>query len=126
MGKKHSIPLHGTCTASLTKVLSSNLIQFPFMTKKIRVAFALGCQRLMQIKVFVSIDARNPVSGEPDGVSILGLLSSYDYVVGDDNVVELEDEQIFDGGRYIKVYANNSDPVNHTIDCIVTIEELET
>ncbi len=49
-----------------------------------------------------------------------------DYVVGNDDTKDMQqDVSMHESGSYLKVYAQNSDTFDHTIDAQVTIEEKE-
>ncbi len=122
---RQTIIFSGTCTANSELTLVSKRIDFPFRIKKFVPSFALGTDKTLQIKLFVSRDKVAPSTGEPTGVNILGLFGEDPYVIGDDEQKEMDmsidyEEQ----GYYIKVYANNTDNFDHTVDVYVIIETI--
>jgi len=122
-GRIVTIPFHDTVAASSRKTLKSQRIDYPVKVKKIRGSFAPGCNRLLQLSFFLSPDDETPTTDYPTGVNIFAELGESIYLVGDDNVVELEHEsQSLSGGVYIKLHAYNTDVFSHTIDAQITIE----
>lgn len=122
---KHVLSFYGTVSASSRNTLVSQQIRFPYVIDHIRVKFALGHEAKVQHKFFVSDDPVVVTSGEPTGLNILKQWGSVDYVVGDDDVLDMEDNTIVDRmGTWIKVFAINTDTVDHTVNVIVTIEDM--
>jgi len=120
------IPFQGSCAAGDEEILSSDQIDSPFRVKRIRASFILGSNRLLHLKIFISLASQNPSSGEPTGYALLGFYGNVSYLAGDDEVVELEiNSQIFNGGQHLKVYAQNLDTSTHTVDMIITLEKLQ-
>lgn len=114
---------HSTVAASSKKTLVSNKIDLPFRTKRIRAAFAPGCDRLLQLSFYISPDDSDPTIEAPTGDNIFAMLGPQTYIVGDDNIVDFVHEiDIAVAGRYLKVYANNTDTYEHTIDVQITLE----
>ena len=124
MTKKYSIPLHGTVSANSTVSISSSLFDFPFRFLKARIGFPPGSHRKVQIKIIISSDTANPSTGVPHGHSLLSLYSTTDYIVGDDESVDVLYVGDFPPRRCIKVYANNTDGWDHTVDVVCDIEEI--
>lgn len=116
---------HGTVAASSKLTLVSNRIDLPFKTKRIRAAFAPGTNRLLRLYFFVSPDESAPTTEEPTGSNVLREMGPQGYITGDDNIVDFQHEleQEF-SGMYLKVYADNIDTYEHTIDAQVTVEIL--
>jgi hypothetical protein len=124
--KLQTISFFGTCPANANITLVSNFIDVPFNTKKIRASFAPGVERLMTLKYFISGDKNAPTTEEPQGINILAQIGQARYITGDDEFKEFEHETIHQvAGGYLKVYAENSDVFDHTIDSQVTIEFIQ-
>ena len=125
MGQKLTLPFHGTVSALSEQVLVSNSIRFPFITRKIRIAFPPGANRLVRIKIFTSTDPSDPSSGEPLDNNLFAQHGQVDYFIGDDDERTFEHEVEIDTiNNWLKVYANNLDGFDHTIDVIITIERI--
>jgi len=123
---KQSIIFNGNCVANSELTLASERINFGFRLVKFVASFAIGTAKTLRIKVFVSRSEYKPDTGEPGGVNILGLFGEDPYVVGDDEQKRLEfDIRYRDAGYYMKVYADNKDNYDHTVDCYAVIESLE-
>jgi len=122
----HTLSFYGTVSASSRATLVSSRIGFPYMVKRIRVKFALGHEGSVQHKFFISDDDAAPTSGEPSGKNILEQYGSVDYVVGDDDVMELHDNTVSDvTPTWIKVLAINTDAsYSHTVNVIVEIDDM--
>ena len=122
---KHEISFYGSVTTGANKTLVSQLLRFPYVVEKIRVKFALGHSATTQHRFFVSPDKEAPTGNVPTGRNILSQWGNVDYVVGDDDVLDLKDEtHVVEKGTYLKVYASNSDSVTHTVNVIMTIDDL--
>ena len=122
---KHSIPFYGTVTASATTTFVSQFLGFPYVLEKIRVKFALGHVGLVQHKFFVSPDNVVVTSGTPNGINVLSQNGQVDYLVGDDDVLEIQDQtDVKQRGTWLKVLAINADTANHTVNVIITIDDL--
>jgi len=121
-----TISFFGTVNASSNLTLVSKKISAPFKTKMIRASFAPGVNRLMTLKYYISQDPSAPTTEEPQGINILKQIGQVPYITGDDEFKEMPHEVIHhEKNAYIKVYAENSDIYNHTIDTQVTIEYIE-
>ena len=120
---KVSLRFSGTVSAGSEKTLASTRLNFPYTLKRIRVARPPGVNRTVEMKVFIAPSPDTPTSGEPAGTNALAQHSQVDYLVGDDAVDEFEHEiRIEESGSYIKIYANNADGFDHTIDVTVTLD----
>ena len=114
---------HKTIKANTNLTLKSNKIDLPFRTKRIRAAFAPGCNRLMRLYFFISPDPSTPTTDEPTGTNLLAYLGPQFYIVGEDCIVDFQHEtDIQTAGYYLKVYAENLDIEDHTIDVQITVE----
>ena len=114
---------HGTVAANSKKTLVANKIDLPFSTKRIRAAFAPGTNRLLRLYFFLSPDDSAPTTVQPTGDNVLSQLGPQRYIVGDGNIVDFEHEMAQKtAGIYLKVYADNQDAYEHTIDVQITVE----
>jgi len=118
-----TIAFFGTCPASSGKTLVSKRINYPFQIKQIAASFAPGVERLMRLEFWISPDDSAPTSKPLTGYNILTELGHVGYITGDDERKELNIETSrYERGYFLKVFAQNFDTVEHTIDCQVTIE----
>ena len=122
----YTIAFFGTCPASSGKTLVSKRINRPFKVKQIAASFPPGVNRLMKLEFWVSPDDTAPTSKPLTGFNILAERGHVGYITGDDErkVMDIEAERL-ERGYYLKVFADNSDVYDHTIDCQITIELLE-
>jgi len=121
----HTLSFYGTVSASSRVTLTSKRLAFPYIINHIRVKFALGQNGLVQHKFFVSDDKASPSSGEPSGVNILEQWGSVDYVVGDDDILEMDDNTYIDRmNTWIKVLAINADTFDHHANVVIIIDDL--
>jgi hypothetical protein len=112
-----------TVAASSNKTLVSKRIENKFRVKRIRCSFALNTNRTLRLYFFVSEDPSAPTDEEPKGFNLLSQLGQQNYLVGDDEWKELPLEvEEFEKGKYVKIYAVNTDTYEHTIDAQVTLE----
>jgi hypothetical protein len=124
--KLQTISFFGTVGALAKKTLVSQKIGQKFKTKIIRASFAPGVNRLMTLKFFISQDPSAPTTEEPQGINILKQIGQVPYITGDNEYKELPHETLYpERNAYIKVFAENSDTYDHTIDAQVTIEYLD-
>jgi hypothetical protein len=81
--------------------------------------------RTMTSKYFISFDPEAPTTEQPNGTNVLAQTGQAEYITGDDEIKEFaqETEQPFSNG-WIKIYSENSDTFDHTIDAQVTLELL--
>lgn len=121
-----TIPFSGTVEAGSELTLACPLISSPFRIVDIVTSFPLNTNRTVQQKFFVSDDDNEPTSGEPSGFNILDEFGQVDYVVGDDEQKLIRHSfYARQGNAHVKVYANNTDSFDHTVDVIITIELFE-
>jgi hypothetical protein len=118
-----TIAFFDTVPGSSAKTLCSKRIEVPFKIKSIRAAFAPGVNRLMNLEFYVSPDDSTPTKKPLTGINILESLGHVGYITGDDeweeHPVEVEEKS---AGAYVKVFADNRDVYEHTIDAQVLIE----
>lgn len=120
-----TLPFNGSVERNASVVLVSQRVTFPFNIERIRVHFSLNTNKTVQIRCFVSPDSEAPVSGPPSGTNPLSPLGQVDYLVGDDETVELPYRALVDtGGYYLKIYAVNNDSYDHTVDAQVFISRV--
>lgn len=106
--------------------LCSEPITHPYVTRKVRIKFADGCDNEMRVEVLLSSDDSTPASGRPSGSSIFADYGQVEYVVGNDEVVEVSHEvEVPEGNSFVKVYADNRDFYVHALLAQVTIESIE-
>lgn len=120
---KTTYPFAANVSAMGEKTLASGKIDYPFVLRHIQVGFAQGCNRLLRIYIYTSLDGNPQKIGVPSGTNVFAGLGNIDYIVGDNSLIDL-DHDIPIKGRptYLKVYANNLDPNDHMIDVRLTIE----
>lgn len=117
-----SIPFHGTVAANSMKTLVSKRITYPFRMTGARIHFALGTDRTLQVKIFLSPDPEDPDTEEPTGISVLAAAGQVEYVVGDDEPIQIPFNVLMkEEGMYLKLFANNTDSWEHTITGYVFI-----
>jgi len=116
------VSFFGTVAANSEKVLVSPRIATPYVVKEISARFAQGCNNLVINKFYIASDNHAPASGEPSGTSLLADYGQVDYVSGNDDTKRMRHEvAVGQGGTYLKVYAENSDSFEHSIDVQIEI-----
>ena len=122
---KHVIAFYGSVGASSRTTLVSKKISLPYVIDNVRIKYALGHAATTQHKIFISQDNDAPTSGEPTGHNILEQMGHVDYVVGDDDVMDLPDNSVMhQSPSWLKVLAINTDASNtHTINVLITIDD---
>lgn len=121
-----TVSFYGTCTAGSSKVLVSKHIGHPYNVTRIRARFAQGSNNTLKLAFYISPDNDAPATGSPTGVSMLQGYGQVDYVVGNDDTKDMpHNVKQHESGSYLKVYAQNSDGFDHSLDVQITIEELE-
>jgi hypothetical protein len=123
ISRLQTIAFFGTVGASTGKTLVSKRIERPFKIKEIAASFAPGVNRLMNLEFYISPDDSEPTAKPLTGTNILASLGHVGYITGDDERKEMKTEvEMHEGGYYLKVFADNSDTYEHTIDAQITIE----
>lgn len=121
----HVLSFYGSVTTLARVTLVSKRLGFPYIVKNIRVKFALGHVGSVQHSFFVSDDDAAPTADIPSGTNILAQYGPVSYVVGDDDVLDMQDQTIVDRmGTWFKVHAYNGDTATHTINVVATIDDL--
>lgn len=125
MKVRQTLPFYDEAIPANTEMsLVTNPLHFRYTIKEIEIGFALNCQRLLQVKVFVGRDSQVPTGREPPGINIVPDYAQNNYFVGDDITMRFPvDYGVDTPPSWIKVYANNLDLVNtHTLDVRIIIE----
>jgi len=126
MSTQKVLSFFGTCSANAELTLVSQPVQTPFRVIAVLAHFALNTNRALQLDVYLSPDDVAPSSGRPNGISMCREYSQAQYITGDDETKTLHHELISPTyPSWLKVYANNTDAFDHTVDVQVEIEILE-
>lgn len=121
-----TVSFYGTCAARSVLTLCSKPITHPYVTRKIRAKFADGCENLMRLEFMIAPDDETPATGKPNGSSLLADYGQVEYVVGNDEVIEMShDVEVPEGNSFVKVYADNRDYYPHDVLVQIAIESLE-
>jgi hypothetical protein len=125
VGREVVISFFGSVSANSNTTLVSKLVNVPFRVRRIRASFPPGVNRLMTLKYYISQDKSAPTTEPPQGVNILAQLGQVTFITGDDEWKDLPNEVDFIvSNGFLKVYAENSDVFEHTIDTQLVIELL--
>lgn len=118
-----TIPFHGTVAAHSRATLVSKIITAPFELQRVRVSFALNTNRTLRVEFFISPDDSAPTDKPLTGISVLSELGQVDYLVGDDNQVDVPMRiLVTTANMRMKVFADNLDSYEHSIDAQVFIQ----
>jgi hypothetical protein len=121
-----TVSFFGTVGAGAEKTLVSPRIGHPYKVIQVDVRFAQGCNNLLKMYSLVAIDNQESTSGLPNGHSVLSDYGQVNYVVGNDDTKRIKCSVLMqEGGSYLKVFGVNSDTVEHSMDCLIVIEEIE-
>jgi len=124
-GRLITINFYGTVAMNTNKTFVSKLIGVPFIVRFISQSFPAGTNRTMTTKYFIANDPEAPTTAEPNGVNVLSQFSQAVSLTGDDERKELAQEtEIPAANGYIKLYCENADTFDHTLDAQVTLELL--
>lgn len=117
-----TLVFNGVVAANCMKTLVSQRLIFPFATREFRVHFALNTNKKLRVSFFISPDDSAPTDKSLTGHSVFSTLGQVDYVVGDDETVIVPYHIFIPGiGMFIKVFAENIDSYEHSIDAQVFI-----
>ncbi|MBA7581721.1 hypothetical protein ES708_23632 [subsurface metagenome] len=120
---KVTLPFFGSVAAGGELTLVSQRLNFTYTIRTLIASFALGCDRTLQLRYFLSYDDLAPAAGMPVGEDLLSIYGQVPYLVGDDERKEFPHEiPVRRAGTHIKVYAINIDAFAHTIDAQVVID----
>jgi len=112
-----TISFFGKVAANSKVTLVSKRITVPFELQRIRASFALNTNRTLRLEFFISPDKSAPTVKPLTGFSVLSESGQVDYLVGDDDMKEVPIRiAVKVAGMYIKVFADNQDSYEHTID----------
>ncbi len=118
-----TLPFFGSVAAGGELTLVSSALIFPYTISLLTASFALGTNRTLQLRFFMSKDPTAPAAGMPTGLDLLSIYGQVPYLVGDDERKEFPHEiQVPESGTYLKVYAFNTDTFPHTIDAQIVID----
>lgn len=122
-GQLLAVRFSGTVSANTNKTVVSQKMMRPFRLYKIIAYFALNTNRTLKLYFYISPDNSEPTSSPLTGSNILGEAGQVDYVVGDNDSKEMNQEFFSKtGNMYLKVFAENTDVFSHTIDVTMFIE----
>lgn len=117
-----TLVFNGSVAANSCVMLVSQRLMFPFATKEMRAHFALNTNKQLRIQFVISPDDSAPTSAPFTGHSILSTLGQVPYVVGDDETVIIPYHVLFpDIGLFLKIFADNRDSYEHSIDAQIFI-----
>ena len=124
-GRLVTVSFYGSVPLNSNKTFVSKLVGVPFVVRRIIQSFPAGLNRTMTTKYFISNDPEASTTEAPNGVNILGQFGQVSYITGDDERKEFEQEtEIPSSNGYIKLYCENSDTFDHTLDAQVVLELL--
>lgn len=125
-GREVTISFFSSVIANKNKTLVSKHIDVPFRLRRIRASFAPGTNRLLLLRYFISPDKEAPTTLPINGFNPLGQIGQVDYLTGDDEYKDLphQVDYLVKSG-WVKVYAENQDAFQHTIDTQIVIELLD-
>lgn len=107
----------GTCPSHSSITLVSKRIPTPFKTQDFFASFPINTNRTLLLRYYVSPDKSAPTSNTLTGQNLLDDYGQVDYITGDDEQKHFTHQVFFQSaGMYIKVFAENSDDYDHTID----------
>lgn len=120
---KLTLPFFGSVPAGGELTLVSQFLSFPYLISELIASFALGTNRTLQLRFVLSRDDEAPATGIPTGTDLLSIHGQVPYLVGDDERKSFPHEiQVPESGTYLKVYGNNTDAFEHTIDSQIIID----
>ncbi len=120
---KVTLPFFGSVAAGGELTLVSQRLNFSYTIRTLIASFALGTDRTLQLRYYLSYEDSAPATGRPTGEDLLSIYGQVPYLVGDDERKDFPHEiQVRRAGTYIKVYGINSDAFAHTLDAQVVIE----
>lgn len=123
---KNVIIFSGTCAARSELTLVSKRISYSFRVLEVNVSFAQGTERTLQIRFFVSPDPSAPSAGHPTGVNLFAVFGEDFFLIGDNESKRMDFAvEVKEKGMYLKMYANNTDVYEHTVDAFAVIETIE-
>ncbi|MBA7551369.1 hypothetical protein ES705_43909 [subsurface metagenome] len=120
---KVTLPFAGSVAAGGELTLVSQRLNFTYTIQTLIASFALGTNRTLQLRYFLSYEDSAPAAGQPTGEDLLSIYGQVPYLVGDDERKDFPHEiQVRRAGTYLKIYGYNSDAFPHTIDAQIVID----
>jgi hypothetical protein len=120
-----TVSFFGSVPAGQSASFVSPIIRSKYKVKKIRVSFALGCDNLVVLRFYKSMDDYAPSDGLPTGINLLAEYGQVNYITGNNEQVILEHEVEQDtGNSFLKVCAGNADSVAHSVNVQIMIEPI--
>jgi len=120
---KLTLPFFGSVAAGGELTLVSKFLNFPYTISQLIASFALGTNRTLQLRFFLSRDTEAPATGMPTGDDLLSIYGQVPYLVGDDEHKEFPHEiRVLESGSYLKVHGLNSDAYAHILDAQIIID----
>lgn len=120
---KVTLPFFGSVPAGGELTLVSQRLNFSYTIRTLIASFALGTDRTLQLRYFLSYEDSAPATGRPTGEDLLSIYGQVPYLVGDDERKEFPHEiPVPRAGSHLKIYGINSDAFAHTLDAQVVIE----
>jgi hypothetical protein len=120
--QRHTISFFATVSASGNSTLVSQRISVPFVVHQVRASFALNTARTLKLRFFLSLDKSAPSALPLTGSNILADIGQVDYLVGDDDTKVLNTSFLSaSGGAFVKVFAENTDVNDHTVDVQIDV-----
>ena len=120
---KVTLPFAGTVAAGGELTLVSQRLNFTYTIQTLIASFALGTDRTLQLRYFLSYEDSAPAAGMPVGEDLLSIYGQVPYLVGDDEHKEFPHEiPVRRAGTYLKVYGRNTDTFEHTLDAQIVID----
>jgi hypothetical protein len=117
-----TLVFNGVVAANSIVTLVSQRLMFPFATRELRAHFALNTNKQLRLQFVVSPDDSEPTSEPFTGHSLLSTLGQVPYIVGDDETVVVPYHVLFpEIGMYLKIFADNRDSYEHSIDAQIFI-----
>jgi hypothetical protein len=111
------VALNGTVDAMSGKTFKSHEINRPFKLLLVRPHFALNQNRTVKLYPYLAFDASEPTSLPLTGTNLLDSYSDTPYIAGDGEYKEIPCMvDVPQGGAYLKIFADNTDIDQHSID----------
>tara|TARA_Y100000310_G_scaffold334658_1_gene414907 strand:- start:796 stop:1212 length:417 start_codon:yes stop_codon:yes gene_type:complete len=115
----------GSVALSSSGSFVSRRISYPFVVDSVLISWVLGTQRTLAIEVLWATENSAPATGRPSGNNVISGLGNARAMVGDARPVTYPIHEVVDqAGAFLKVFATNSDTVEHTVDVMIRIFRL--
>lgn len=121
-----TIAFFGTIPANSNRTFVSKRITYPFRLDGLRIHFALGTNRTLRVKLYISPDDSAPTAEPLSGENVLDAAGQVDYIVGDDEPIDFPYAvRVEPVGMYLKLHCVNTDSWDHTVTGYVFITRKE-